>query len=195
MKSRIPGLLIFALIISISTAYAQPGKKLTMTGYEVFNPFGIPGLPIPQIGVFISFGTVACPGHQPTGDPAMPCPAGSRTHLRDAIFKSRFVSTTPGISDGWFTIVANSNLDADFTGPQFGTFVLEYDQGGVMEGNWSGVRYKEGSVWIAPLHATGKIKGGPFDGGNAVISDVLVQYTPIVVAYTGTIEASVRLPK
>jgi hypothetical protein len=191
---KIKGLLILVFVFTFGalTVFAQNGKKMTITGTDYFDPFGILGsTPVGEI--LSSDATIICPGHVPTGDPLQPCPAGSRTHTRGLKIRTRFISTTEGLSDGWFTITLNSNLDADFTGPSWGTYSLAYDSGGVMEGTWQGKRYKEGDYWVSPLHVTGHVTGGEFDGANFVGTDRIVSYTPIVIAYIGTVEGRLIL--
>lgn len=192
MKVRIVFLTIFTVFLAVSIASAQGGRKTAFSGSEYFDPFGILGEPV---GEFLNAGTVQCPGFEPTNDPLLPCPAGSRTHSRGTIWKSRFTSSTEGLSDGWFTITANSNLDANLTGPQWGTFSLAYDSGGTMEGTWQGVRYQDGDQWITTLHVNGRVTGGDFDGGNFIGTDQIVSFTPIPIAYLGTIEGSLVIPK
>lgn len=192
MKVKIFLILVFAVVVAVSTASAQPGRKTAFSGNEYFDPFGILGAPI---GEYLDPGTVRCPGFEPTGDPVQPCPVGSRTHSRGTIWTSRFVSSTPGLSDGWFTITGNTNLDSDFTGPQWGTFSLVYDSGGTMDGTWQGVRYKDGAQWITTLHVNGHITGGAFDGAKFVGTDQIVSFTPIPVAYIGTIGGLLLEPR
>ena len=100
-----------------------------------------------------------------------------------------------GLSDGWFTITANSNLDTDFTGPQWGTFSLTYDSGGIMKGTWQGVRYKDGDQWITTLHVIGHVTGGAFDGASVIGTDQIVSFTPIPIAYFGAVEGRMLMPR
>jgi hypothetical protein len=195
MKIKSLVMLVLIVVLAVSTAFSQPGRKMAFSGTELFNPIPIPIPGLPQIGEFLaSDATVKCPGYEPTGNPLQPCPDGSRTHLRNFQWKSRFISSAPGLSDGWFTIVANSNLDADFTGPQWGTFALALDTGGVIEGTFEGLRAKEGNQWVAPLHVSGRITGGPLDGAKMAGSDRIVSFTPIPIAYIGTVEGLLLVP-
>lgn len=168
-------------------AFANPGGNPTFTGTERFDPFGLLGAPIGTLDV--SQQTIQCPGYEPTGNPVQPCPTGSRTHIRNTIFNSRFES--PDTGGGWFRIVANSNFDADFTGPQWGTYTLTYDAGGVAEGIFHGVRVKDGDIWYTLLRANGKITGGMLDGAKIVVTDELTGYTPLPIAYIGEIEGKI----
>lgn len=193
---KIRSFVLFAsfIILAAAGAQAQSGRQFTFGATEHFDPFGILGTPV---GSYLpSDATVACPGNEPTGDPTMPCPEGSRTLIRNRKWMSRVVSGTPDISDGWMTIVANSNLSPEFTGPQWGTFSLAYDSGGTFAGTWQGVRYKQEDVWVTLLHVTGKVTGGEFDGARGVATDLIVSYTPIPYVYTGVIEGRlVSLPQ
>ena len=108
---------------------------------------------------------------------------------------SRFISTSAGVSDGWFTVTANSNLAPDFTGPQWGTFSLAYDSGSTMDGVWHGVRYKDGEQWVTTLHVNAQIVGGPFDGGKVLGTDEIVSFTPIPIVYVGTVRTQVLIPR
>lgn len=191
MKNRISTILLL-VFLSVTTALGQGPNKLTFSATEVFDPFGILG---PPVGTYLpSNATVACPGHEPTGNPLQPCPAGSRTHLRNYMWRSRVSSSTPGVSSGWLTVVSNANLDGEFTGPQWGTFSMAYDSGGTLEGTWQAVRVKVGDHWESPLHANGGISGGAFDGGRVRLTDQIVSFTPIPIAYIGTIDGRIVVP-
>ena len=182
------------MTFAASAAFGQPGHQFRFSGTEYFDPFGVFGAPV---GMYLpSDATVACPGYEPTGNPQQPCPEGSRIILRNNQWVSRVTSNTPGVSGGWMTVVANANLSPDYTGPQWGTFSLAYDSGGTFAGTWHGVRVKQEDVWTTLLRLTGKVSGGPFDGANAVGTDLIVSYTPIPFAYTGVIDGRfLSLPK
>ena len=187
MKRRELTALVFVVILSVFTVHANSIEKIPISGTELFNPFGLFGQP--PIGEFLAPGTVECPGNEPTGDPLQPCPVGSRTHTRGTKWRSRFNAANP-IFSGWFFIEANANFDRDFTGPQWGTYTLQYDAGGEMTGSYQGVRVKEGDHWISPLHATGHINGGTLSGSKGLFTDRIVGFTPIPIAYTGTIDGT-----
>jgi hypothetical protein len=165
--------------------------KFEITASETFDPYGIFGSPT---GEFLSFGTVKCPGYEPTGDPMQPCPVGSRQHTRDVVVKSRTESTDPAMS-GWMTVVLNSNLDADGVGPVWGTFRTELNGGGIWEGTWQGLRIAESGVWIASLHVVGKGYGGLVDGMQMMGEDeIWTPFTP-PIAYLGSIKVRILDPK
>ena len=183
MKIRSFLMSIFLVTTFAFAAFANSGGNPTFSGTESFDPFGLLGAPIGTLDV--SEQTIQCPGYEAT----FPCPDGSRTHTRNTIINSRFES--PDTGGGWFRIVANSNFDADFTGPQWGTYTLTYDAGGVVEGVFQGVRVKDGDVWHTLLRGNGKITGGALDGANIVITDEITGYYSFPIAYVGAIEGKV----
>jgi hypothetical protein len=184
-------LMSFFLVTALAfTAFANTNPIITFSGTDYFDPFNILGMG--AVGAILpSEVTVLCPGYEPTGDPLMPCPEGSRTHLRNSKVMTRYISNTPGFPSGWFTIVVNYNLDADYNGPAWGTFTLELEDGGVVTGRWQGVRYKEEDHWILPLQVTARIEGGTFDGSTMVASDRITEYTPAGIAYIGQVEGKI----
>lgn len=184
--------LIFVIVLAAGLSAAQPDKKISFEASEYFDPFDLLGSG--SVGSYQSFGTVHCPSYEPSADPSELCPEGSRTHARGIVWVSRIVSGTPGIPDGWMTVTNNANLDAEFNGPQWGTFSLAYDGGGFFEGTWQGVRRKEGDAWISDLHVRGTIIGGPYDGATVIATDHVTSYFPIPFAYTGEIEGTIINP-
>jgi hypothetical protein len=64
-----------------------------------------------------------------------------------------------------------------------------------MDGTWQGVRYKDGDQWINTLHVSGQVTGGVFDGAKVEGTDEIVSFTPIPIAYIGTVETRVLLPR
>ena len=182
-------LLLCAGVLMAPTSFAA--DKFEIAASETFDPFGIFG---PPTGEFLAFGTVKCPGYEPTGDPMQPCPVGSRQHTRDVVVKSRTESTDPSMS-GWMTVVLNSNLDADGVGPVWGTFRTELDGGGIWEGTWQGLRIAEDGYWIATLHVVGKGYGGLVDGMKMMGEDeIWTPFTP-PIAYLGAINVRILDPK
>jgi hypothetical protein len=180
----------FLLVTAFAlAASANSGGNPTFSGTERFDPFGILGAPIGMLD--ISAQTVECPGNEPTGNPVQPCPAGGRTHIRNTIIMSRFVSSTPPLSDGWFRIAANANFDADFTGPQWGTYILTLDEGGTIAGVFQGVRVKNGDNWYTLLRGNGLVTGGALDGARIVITDEINGFTSLPIAYIGEVEGKI----
>ena len=168
-------------------------EKYDVTASEIFNPFGIlPGVPV--VGQVLSPGTAKCPGYEPTGLPEQPCPAGSRTHLRDAVIVSQVYSVDDRVT-GSMTIVLNANWDADAAGPLWGTFILAVDSGGTWEGTWQGMRERVAEdQWTGLLHVVGKGYGGVIDGMKMMVEDQLVSFTAAPLAYLGEIEGRIIDP-
>jgi hypothetical protein len=186
MKIRILFVFAFVVLFATTQSFAQKGLGIPFSGTEYFDPFGLLGGP-PIGAILPSDSSVQCPSHEPTGNPAQPCPPGSRTHLRNFKILSRYESSTPSLASGWMTIVMNANFDADFTGPTWGTFSLALDSGGTLDGTWEGVRVYRGNEWITPLHANG-FGTGSMEGTQALISDRIVGFWPMPIVYIGTVE-------
>ena len=168
-------------------------EKSNVTASEIFNPFGIlPGVPV--VGQVVYPGTAICPGYEPTLNPEQPCPAGSRTHLRDTVIISQVYSLDARVT-GSMTIVLNANWDADFSGPLWGTFSLALDSGGTWEGTYQGLRERVAEdQWVGLLRVRGKGYGGIIDGMKLIAEDQLVSFTPAPLAYLGEIEARIVDP-
>jgi len=160
------------------------------TATETFDPLGLLGTPV---GELLDPGVVTCPGHEPTGNPLQPCPAGSRLTIRDEKFVSRLESSGPGLS-GWMTVELNANWDADYTGPAWGTFSIALDGGGSWDGTWQGRRMLEDGTWVIPLHVVGHGTGGTVEGLQFTAVDRIVSVFPNSIAYIGTIEGRVVDP-
>ena len=136
-----------APMILLPMLAAAQAVTTQVTATEVFDPFNVFGNG--AIGAFLDPGSVNCPGTQPTGNPAQPCPAGSRINLRGLSVTSRFVSQSPLLT-GWFYSEGNANFDANASGHVWGTFRLELDSGGVWIGSWIVDRSKvdNENVWV-----------------------------------------------
>jgi hypothetical protein len=124
------GLILFA---GLST---QAGEKTQVTSVDRFDPYGL-FLGLGQIGTFYNYGTVACPGNEPTGNPYQPCPVGSRSRIRGIVFHSRHSSSDPRLN-GWSTFEYNANLDPDGKGSTWGKWQMQLEDGGVWEGVYNG---------------------------------------------------------
>jgi hypothetical protein len=172
--------------------------KFDVTASEVFDPFNL--FLNGAVGEFLSPPVVKCPGYEPTGDPAQPCPEGSRQHSRDGVWVSRVESTDARMT-GDMTVVLNANLDASGAGPVWGTFSIALDDGGTWEGTYQGLRITEideiteDPYWTATLHVVGKGYGGLVDGMQLMGEDEI--WTPLTppIAYVGTIEGRILDPK
>jgi hypothetical protein len=168
-------------------------EKSDVTASEIFNPADIlPGVPV--VGQFVYPGTAKCPGYEPTGNPEQPCPAGSRTHLRNTVIISQVYSLDPRVT-GSMTIELNANWDADFEGPLWGTFSFAVDSGGIWVGTWQGLRERVAEdQWTGTLHVIGKGYGGIVDGMKLMAEDRIVSFTPAPIAYLGDIEGRIVDP-
>ena len=176
--------LLFVGAVVVPTSFAAEQSEFTAT--ELFNPLPLPGFPAPQIGELLSPPTIKCPGYEPTGNPAQPCPVGSRMHSRDALIVSRLLSDDPRVT-GWLTVEANSNLDANLEGPSWGTVRLEVDDGeGVWEGTWHGYRAAEDGYWVGTINGHAQGYGGIVDGMKMMVVQQIILVTPTPIAYIGT---------
>lgn len=184
----VPALLFVGALFAPAVHAAE---KIEISATEAFDPFGMVGDPV---GYFVTMPTVKCPGHEPTGDPMQPCPPGSRIHLRGTVLVSR-VESADELMGGWMTVEMNSNMDANATGPVWGTFSTVIDGGGTWEGTWQGLREYEDGVWTATLHVSGKGYGGLVDGMKLMAEDEIVAYTPTAVVYFGAIHGYILDPK
>ena len=185
-------ILLFVGALIAPTSFAA--DKFDVVASETFDPLGLVLGVGNEVGEFLAPPTVTCPGHEPTGNPMQPCPVGSRTHLRNTVLVSRVDSTDPNMS-GWMTVELNSNMDADFAGPVWGTFSIAIDSGGTWEGTWQGLRVRVAEeLWTATLHVQGIGFGGAVDGMKLMAEDEIVSPTPVAIVYFGSIQGRVVVP-
>jgi hypothetical protein len=193
MKAKI--LFQVLLLVLLTPAFVTAQAVTTeITGTEIFDPMGLFGNG--SIGNFLSPGQVSCPGAQPTGDPAQPCPTGSRIKIRGATAFSVLIAeeNDPWLT-GLFSIAANSDLDANATGHAWGTFRLELDAGGVWEGSWTGKRAQVGNlVWTTHIRGVGHGRGGIVEGKQLRFDEVVTSPAPVSIAYLGNVTAEVISP-
>jgi hypothetical protein len=170
-------------------AVAQAGAT-RVTATEVFDPLNVLGNG--AVGAITAPGTVTCPGEQPTGDPAQPCPPGSRVRLRGFSGKSRIVSQSPLLS-GWMSWEVNANFDGSAAGPAWGTWRLELDAGGVWEGSYSDARSKveDMNVWVGRARFVGRGTSGSVNGMHLRFSEVALSYMPMPVSWVGPLDGEV----
>ena len=192
-KMLVIGLSTVLLLGAMMAPTSFASEKSDFTASEVFNPLDIlPGVPV--AGEFVYPGTAKCPGYEPTGNPEQPCPAGSRTHLRDTVIISQVISMDARMT-GLMTIELNANWDADFAGPLWGTFSLAVDSGGTWVGTWQGLRERVAEdQWEGTLHVIGKGYGGIVDGMKVMAEDQIVSFTAAPIAYIGIIEGRIVDP-
>jgi hypothetical protein len=192
-KMLVIGLSTVLLLGAMMAPTSFAAEKSDVTASEIFNPLDIlPGVPV--AGEFVYPGTAKCPGYEPTGNPEQPCPAGSRTHLRDTVIISQVISMDARMT-GLMTIELNANWDADFAGPLWGTFSLAVDSGGTWIGTWQGLRERVAEdQWEGTLHVIGKGYGGIVDGMKVMAEDQIVSFTAAPIAYIGIIEGRIVDP-
>ena len=192
-KMLVIGLSTVLLLGAMMAPTSFASEKSYFTASEVFNPLDIlPGVPV--AGEFVYPGTAKCPGYEPTGNPEQPCPAGSRTHLRDTVIISQVISMDARMT-GMMTIELNANWDADFAGPLWGTFSLAVDSGGTWVGTWQGLRERVAEdQWEGTLNVIGKGYGGIVDGMKVMAEDQIVSFTAAPIAYIGMIEGRIVDP-
>lgn len=161
-------------------------EKSEFAATDLFNPLPLPGFPAPQVGEILAPPTIMCPGYEPTGDPAQPCPVGSRTHTRNGLIVSRLISDDPRVT-GWLTVELNGNLDAYLEGPSWGKFRLDLDDGnGIWEGNWTGYRVAEDGNWVGTINGHARGYGGIVDRMKMMAEEQIILVTPLPIAYIGT---------
>jgi len=192
-KMLVIGLSTVLLLGAMMAPTSFAAEKSDVTASEIFNPLDIlPGVPV--AGEFVFPGTAKCPGYEPTGNPEQPCPAGSRTHLRDTVIISQVISMDARMT-GMMTIELNANWDADFAGPLWGTFSLAVDSGGTWVGTWQGLRERVAEdQWEGTLNVIGKGYGGIVDGMKVMAEDQIVSFTAAPIAYIGMIEGRIVDP-
>lgn len=177
---------LVAVAVAMSSLLGMAAEKNEATYTDLFNPLGLPNpLDVPMVGQILDPGKLICLAHTPTGDPMQPCPQGSRILMRGFRMLTRVNSESPSLA-GWMTVSVGANLAPDYTGPAWGTFSIQLDAGGTLEGTWNGMRRTAGeSVWIAELHITGHGAGGQVEGMQAKCVEVITELTPMPIFYKG----------
>ncbi|MGE5359564.1 MAG: hypothetical protein ACM3NQ_11145 [Bacteroidales bacterium] len=185
-------ILAAALVLLLPVFATAQAVSVQLTATEVFDPLGL----LPNgvaVGAFTNPGTVACPGHEPTGNPTQPCPPGSRMTFRDVGWQSRVMSSSPLLT-GWFYNVGNNNFDANATGQVWGTFRIELDAGGVWHGSWTADRSKVGDMWVIRVLGVGRGIGGAIDGMQLRFTEVAPMPTFMPIVWLGSMDAEVLSP-
>ncbi len=170
------------LLVAVTVA------KLETTYTDLFNPLGITNPLVPnQVGQLLNAGTIMCPGHALTGDPAQPCPEDSRMTARGLWALSRVDSEDAAMS-GWMTVELDANLASDYAGPAWGKLSIQLDAGGMWEGTWQGIRERvpgEPPMWIVDLRIELHGTGGEVDGMQAKCTEQITALTAMPVLYKG----------
>ena len=189
--------LIVAGAMMISTSFAAEKSEFIAT--DQFNPLGLSPPcftePVPQSGELLSPPIIKCPGAAPTGDPGQPCPPGTRIHSRDGLVVSELTSDDPRVT-GDMTVELNSNLDANYEGPSWGTFRIDLDDDeGYWEGHWQGYREAVDGKWIGTINGQAKGYGGIVDGMKMHAEEQIELCTPSPIVYVGTFEGRIIDPR
>ena len=146
----------------------------------------------------LSEGTMKCPGGEIVmQNPVTPvCAATGRVHLRDMALWACYDSTDPRLS-GVGMATVNANLEADYTGPVWGTWMIVpslgcdpidlIDPPAYWKGSWQGQRTwycADGQcAWIGDLKLVGKGYGGDIDGIHFTGDELITTYTPLPVPW------------
>lgn len=184
---KICGLVLAVLLAGVGLA----GEKTEFVATDFFNPFGMFSQPVS--GSFIERAVISCPGHEPTGNPLQPCPPGSNVHLRGSKYTVHAESTDIRVR-GWYTVIANTNWDADETGPFWGTISIAVDGGGMWEGTLEGQRSLEGNRWVAVGHVVAHGTQGPVEGLVMRGTETQISPLPMPMFYTGTLTGVILEP-
>jgi len=173
---------------------AGPMTMVTLAADEVFDPFDLLGTG--GVGQLLG-GETFCPGHEPTGNPLAPCPPGSRSASRNSVssgLRLTEVSGDPRLT-GDATIVANTNFDENHTGRMWGTLHGDTPVG-TWDGIWEGGREQVGpSHWVTHLKVMACGTSGDLQGIHARMTNELVGYLPVQIAYTGHVDAELFVPQ
>ena len=181
MRVTKTGILLFALVALLAALPVQAAEKTEFTATVYFDPYNVLGNG--AAGSFAEFGTISCPGHQPTGDPFQPCPVGSQVNYRGLVAIVTTISSSDSRFDGVQTIEYNANLDATGEGHYWGKWRIDLPDGGVWEGSYSGQISDGGLLAIGNggLQGTGgSVDGCLLRGGYVAI------YQVKGFAFTGT---------
>ncbi len=180
--------LLTAVVAGAGLLVGLAAAKREITYTDLFNPLGLPNPLVPvQVGQFLDPGKIICPGQMPTGDPAQPCPEGSRMVARSARALNRIESEDPAMA-GWMTVELNANADPNFAGPAWGELSIQLDAGGAWEGTWNGMRERvagEPALWTVDLHLILHGLGGEVDGMQAKCTEMITALTPMPLLYKG----------
>ena len=145
-------------------------------------------------------GTMQCPGGEVEWlNPVTPiCAATGRIHIRGASYAACTTASGDSRLTGVAAGIVNGNLDVDYSGPVWGTWMIVpymgcdplvpvdpslFDDPPIYwKGTWHGwrSRYCEGGqcLWIGDLVLVGKGYGGEIDGMHFKGNEVVTTFTP-----------------
>ena len=143
-------------------------------------------------------GTMNCPGGELEWiDPVTPfCPASGRVHFRNLTGYACYESSDPRFT-GVGLYMANGNLDADYTGPVWGTWMVVpfaacdpaflIDPPVYWKGTWRGKRSlvcdSGPCMYIGNLKLVGKGYGGDIQGIHYKGNEVITTFTPLPIPW------------
>jgi hypothetical protein len=182
-------LLAFATLPPITIAGEGKGAKFT----EVLLIEDWPA------DALLDMGSMMCPGGAiEFVDPVTPvCTGSGRIHIRGVMGYGCYMGQSNGLPDarlsGVGMWVVNGNLDDDYTGPVWGTFMIVPSAGcdaqGLddpavyWKGTWRGKRAAECAdrmcTWIGSLKLVGKGHGGAIDGLHLKADETIMTFTPM----------------
>jgi len=152
----------------------------------------------------LDMGTISCPGGEIQWiDPVTPvCPGSGRIHLRKvAGFGCYYAETSAGRPEprlsGVGLFVVNGNLDVDYTGPVWGTYLIVPSQNCnpadlidpvvYWKGTWRGRRSVTcdaiSCTWIGNLKLVSKGYGGDIDGFHFKGAETITTFTPMPIPW------------
>ncbi len=177
-----------AIILVFTLSVFGQSTKTEVTYIEVFDPLNVfGGGPFGQI---IDMGQMTCPA-KPPEIPGTLCPTGSLVHARGAVLESVVQASDPLVT-GIMRVTGNSNLDAQYSGRAWGTFVITLADGSTWEGTWNGVRFlASGGGWTTQLQGVAVGSGPSLEGMQLKITETIFGPTPLPVAYIGSGEARI----
>ena len=184
----------FTLLALMLPAFAAAQAATTQVrATDYFDPMNFMRQGV--VGELTNYGTLTCPGGQPTGIMWQPCSAGSRIHFRNLAWKSRLESEDPLLRGDFFS-EGNFSLDADYSGRMAGSLRIELDDGGVWEGIWTGEKSKveNAEEWILRIRVVCRGTGGNVDGMQLRFTEVATISTPLGFFWTGTVDGQVLIP-
>jgi hypothetical protein len=134
MRITVPGAIAFLLLGG--SGFGQENAIATFTGVESGKVPGNPSANLPVRGVIKCLGL-----DNPTpadGDFAPWCPAGTWTTVRGRVLSGKWETSDPNTTGSMLLFFA-LNLDSTtFTGPVWGTFILDVPGKGTWEGSFAG---------------------------------------------------------
>ena len=196
MNGKILLVIAVGLFGLLQFAQAEDSQGVTRTEVLVYEDW--------PADAFGYSGTLECPGGEFQWiDPVTPvCPGSGRIHIRNAVgYSCVYAETTGGAPElrlsGVGLFVVNGNLDSDYTGPVWGTFMIvpseRCDPEDLInpEVYWSGTWGGRRSVtcadslctWVGRLKQVGKGHGGDIEGLHFRGTETITTFTPMPIPW------------